>query len=196
MQLAFEDLRKLYLEDRKSAGQIARLLKCSEHKVNYWLTKYGIEKRSISEAVYAYCNPNGDPFLIHAPENISEGKLFGLGLGLYWGEGNKRNLSSIRLGNTDPRLINIFISFLEKFYNIKRQKLRFGLQIFSDMSIQNALIFWQKELEVPRAQFQKVIVTPSRGVGTYRNKTKYGVLTVHYNNKKLRNIICQTIENM
>src|SRR5690348_8430619 len=106
-------LERWYLQKQKSSHEIAKLLACSEHKVNYWLTKHNIRKRSISDAVYLKCNPNGDPFSIRKPKNSEEWFLFGLGVGLYWGEGTKRSVSSVRLGNTDPALIKKFLEFLD-----------------------------------------------------------------------------------
>ena len=139
MKLSFFILKKLYLKEKKSVFEIAGLLKCSESKVNYWIRKYKIPKRSISDAIYIKHNPKGDPFRVNMPKNLEETKLFGLGLGLYWGEGNKANKNSIRLGNTDPKLIKNFIEFLIKFFSIKKSDLKFGLQIFSDMVVRWAV---------------------------------------------------------
>lgn len=61
---------------------------------------------------------------------------------------------------------------------------------------EETLKFWMKKLEVSKKQFQKVVVTPTREVGNYRNKTKHGVLTVHFNNKKLRDIIVHAIKEL
>ena len=63
------------------------MLNCSEHKINYWLNKYGITKRNISDAIYLKYNPKGDPFRFILPKNKKDERLFGLGLGLYWGGG-------------------------------------------------------------------------------------------------------------
>lgn len=189
-------LKELYCDRFQSSANIARVFKCSEHQVNYWLKKYKITKRSIAEAIYLKHNPNGDPFCVNKPRNIKDAFLYGLGLGLYWGEGTKRNKSAIRLGNTDPKLIRKFMDFLIKIYGIKRTKLRFGLQIFSDMNPKKALNYWRHELRIPASQFQKVIVTPSRGIGTYKEKTKHGVLTINFHNKKLRDILCSAIESI
>jgi len=189
-------LAQLYLREKKSSAEIAKQYKCSENRINYWLSMHKIKKRSISEAVYLKHNPNGDPFLIHSPKTKDESFLYGLGLGLYWGEGTKRNKNAIRLGNTDPRLIKKFVEFLEYFYNVPKTKFRFGLQIFSDMSPQKAIHFWMNEINFPRKQFGKIIVTPARSIGTYREKTKYGVLTVYVSNTKLRNILCESIEKL
>lgn len=194
--MLYMELKQLYIKNNLSAGQVAKIFECSENKINYWLKKYKIQKRSISEAMYLKHNPKGDPFEIKEPTNIKEAILYGLGLGLYWGEGTKSNKSSIRLGNTNPKIIVKFIEFLVKIYGIKKEKLRFGLQIFSDMQPDKVLGYWLKELNVSATHFQKVVVTPARGIGTYRSKTKYGVLTVYYHNKKLRDILCGALEKL
>ena len=191
------ELQNLYLEKKYSVAQIAKIYGCSEGRINYWLQKWKVPKRTISDAIYLNRNPQGDPFKVSLVRIDSPSFLYGLGLGLYWGEGTKSNKHSIRLGNTDPRLIKKFLELLITIYGIDRTRLQFGLQIFSDMNPEEALRFWQKTLGVQSNQFyRKVVVTESGKIGTYRNKTKHGVLTVYFNNKKLRNILCQTIENL
>lgn len=189
-------LENLYLRKNKSMQEIANNLGYSLHKVAYWMNKYNIISRSRSEASYIKHNPKGDPFKFHNPVTIAECKLMALGLGLYWGEGTKANKTAIRLGNTDPNLIINFINFLVKICGVNKKDLKFGLQIFSDMKSNEAMKFWQEKLKVQTSQFQKVIITPSRGAGTYKKKTKYGVLTVNYNNTKLRYIIENELEKL
>ncbi len=186
------DLRKLYLGRKRSSAEIARIFKCSEHKVNYWLLKHNIVKRSISEAVYVKRNPCGDPFKLKEIKTLSDAKLFGIGLGLYWGEGNKKNKNSVRLGNTDPYVIKKFMEFLIEVCGVRPSKIRFGLQIFGDMSPKKALRFWLlvlRKFRISPKQFFKIIVTPHRGVGNYRTKTKCGVLTIYVSNSKLKALI-------
>lgn len=153
------------------------------------MVKYNIATRSISDAVYLKNNPDGDPFKYHKPHNSYEEKLYGLGLGLYWGEGTKADKVSVRLGNTDPRLIGKFIEFLETTFRIKRKDFKFGLQIFNDTKTSEALDFWIKKLNIKSSQFYKPTVTISGSIGTYRKKSKYGVLTVYYHNRKLRDLL-------
>lgn len=193
--LAKSELIRLYLDKGLSVPAISIRLGCSEHKVNYWLSKHEIQKRSISNALYLKWNPNGDPFSVQIPKTVEEGVLYGLGIGLYWGEGTKASKTSVKLGNTDPELMRVFLAFLQKFYKIDSKRLRFGLQIFSDMDVESSVRYWVRTLGISRKQFYpKIIVTPYRGVGNYRKKTKYGVLSVYFNNRKLRDIICGAIE--
>lgn len=195
-QISRESLIDLYVHQRKSVAQIALLKKCSNNKIDYWLAKHGIKKRSISDALYQLKNPSGDPFSIREPRTLEEGILFGMGIGLYWGEGSKRGNGGVRVTNSDPKLIRKFIEFLETIYGIEKAKLRFSVQIFDDISPKKALRFWKDELKVSESQFYKVVVSKIRGKGTYRYKSENGVIIVYFNNIKLKKIICQTIEKI
>ena len=168
---------------------IAYILKCSVHQVRYWMDKYGIQTRSISEAIYLKNNPNGDPFHFMEPKTIKDAILYGMGIGLYWGEGTKANKNAVRLGNTDPKLLKKFIDFLVIIYQVKKNDMKFGLQIFTDIDIHKAIDFWVHALNIKPNQIYKPIITKSGSLGTYRKKSEYGVLTVFYGNTKLRNLL-------
>jgi len=189
-------LERLYVHDKKSVHDIAHILRCSGGKINYWLHKFSIPKRSVSEAIYTKHNPHGDPFSCHEFQMDKESFLFGLGLGLYWGEGTKRNLTAVRLGNTDPYLVRVFLLFLRKFYKIDNSRLHFAIQIFTDMDEKKEKKFWQKFLGVEAKQFYKTTITRSGSIGTYRTKSKHGVLTIHFSNTKLRNVLIGEIEKL
>jgi intein/homing endonuclease len=186
----------LYCHKKLSMKQIAQELDISPNQVSYWMENHGIKRRSRSESVYIRHNPNGDPFIFRYPKSKQEAFLFGLGLGLYWGEGTKANRYSVRLGNTDPDLMIRFIEFLETFFTVNRKDLRFGLQVFSTMKTQKIISFWLKKIDVSKAQFMKVVITPRSGEGTYLRKIEHGVITVYYNNKKMRDILNQEIEKI
>jgi hypothetical protein len=169
--------------------QISAKLGCSSNKVTYWMDKHGLQRRSISEASYTKANPNGDPFTIKPIETMEEAELFGLGVGLFWGEGAKTSKHSVKLGNTDALLLKSFMKFLTTFYGINKNDFRFSLQIFTDLDHKKVLNYWTKELDVHPWQFYKPTVTISGSIGTYRKKSQYGVVMVHYHNMKLRDII-------
>lgn len=179
----------MYVGQKKSVSEIAKIFGCSENRINYWLAKEGIKKRSISEAIYIKHNPNGDPFRFILPKNVDEAVLFGMGLGLYWGEGTKANKTCVRLGNSDAALLNVFIDFLIKFFHIKKKDLRFHLHVFTDIDLNEAYGYWIKKLKIKKEQFYKPIITKTGKLGTYRKKSKYGVVTVYYSNKKLRDLL-------
>lgn len=188
-RLTSEKLEKFYIKEGKSVADIAKIFKCSERRIDYWLKKYNIPKRTISEAIYLKNNPDGDPFQFIQPKNAEEAELFGMGIGLYWGEGNKANKNSVKLGNSDSALMRIFIKFLIKFFKIKKTDLKFHLHTFTDINLDEANSYWMEELNIGKDQFYKPTVTITGKLGNYRKKSKYGVLTVYYANTKLRNIL-------
>lgn len=179
----------LYLQGMMSMQEIAVHFECSLNRVDYWMRKYRIPRRTRSDARYAKLYPNGDVFSVKQIFTEQDHILFGLGIGLYWGEGNKANPSSVRLGNTDPGVISTFIKFLEVIYGVPRDQLRFGLQLFNDTNENVAIQHWIDHLGVNMSQFYKTTVTISGAIGTYRRKNRYGVLTVYFNNKRLRDIL-------
>jgi hypothetical protein len=182
-------LKNLYIKAHKSVPEIAKDIKCSEHKVNYWLSKYKIPKRTISEAIYIKYNPKGDPFKFNVPKTVNDAKLFGLGLGIYWGEGNRMNKNSVKLGNSDPSLLRTFIKFLTRLFSVKKNKLKFQLHIFTDIDIKEAERYWMREIKLDKNQFYKPVIIKSGSLGTYRRKSRYGVLTIYFNNTKLKKIL-------
>ena len=182
-------LEKLYIDKNMSMKEISDKLNCSPNKIYYWMKKYHIKRRTISDAIYLKNNSSGDPFKQQPVDSIEKAVIFGLGIGIYLGEGNKKNTTSVKLGNTDVYIIKTFIKFLIKIFDIDVNRLRYSLQIFSDIDPDQALNYWLKELETDKSKFSKVTITKSKGSGTYHNKNINGVLTVYFHNRKLRDII-------
>jgi len=178
-----------------SMSEIAKHEGCSVHKIQWHLDKVGVERRSRSEAGYVKHNPDGDPFAMRTPKTLAEAKLLGLGIGLYWGEGTKASTTSVRLGNTDPVLLRTFVKFLMDTCGVPAGRIKYGLQIFEDINKKEAVDYWLKELNITREQFfPTIVVSPAQGKGTYRRKAKYGVVTVYFNNKKLRDILVNMLQ--
>jgi hypothetical protein len=117
--LSKELFDQLYYERSLSMAQIAEQLGYSVNKVAYWMNKHGIKRRDISGAIYLRQNPNGSPFSIRMPNSDEELGLFQLAVGLYIGEGKKRDREQVSLSNNDPRVIRIFLRFLREICGVE-----------------------------------------------------------------------------
>src|SRR3989344_8051785 len=140
-RLSKEKLKILY-----NSGLSMKDISDKEHlsypSVRYWINKYKIPRRTWSDATYVKRNPDGDPFKIKKRLNKKDIGLKNLGLGIYWGEGDKSpNNTSVRLGNTDPFLIKKFREFLLKIYRVKKKKIQYGLILFNDIQESVAVSF-------------------------------------------------------
>lgn len=169
-----------------SMRQIALKISCSEHKIVYWMNKYGIKRRERSVASYTYYNPNGDPFIIKVDLNPDESILFGLGLGIYWGEGDKVSKYQVRVTNTDPEMIKVFTKFLVEICQVKKERIAYYLVCFNDSNIEKVAYFWSKQLNISKNKFGKIIQIPPQGKGSYKKKSQFGVCSVVISNVKLK----------
>lgn len=182
------ELATLYYDEKRSMKQIAVHYGCSLHKVAYWMNKFGLKRRSRSDATYIHLNPQGDPFQIKMPKTPEEWKLFGVGIGLYMGEGSKNRRWEVCLSNSNPGIHRTFLLFLEKFCGVSRAQVSAELNIFDDCDVEEAIQWWADNLGLTLTQFYKPTVRKSRG-GSYKNKSWYGTLKIRFGNVKLKEII-------
>jgi hypothetical protein len=186
------ELESLYLSGN-SMSEIALSLKCSIHKVVYWMNKYGIKKRNRSEALYIKLNPNGDPFKIKTVISPAEKLLFGLGLGIYWGEGERVSKGKVRVANTDSNLIKVFRRFLIEICQVEISRIHYYLICYKDSDLNKVKLYWSKTLEISDKKFGKIVQITPRGKGSYRTKSQNGVCIIEISNIKLKNWLMQQL---
>lgn len=189
------ELKKQYFRG-KSMAEIAQMNNCSIHKVVYWMDKYEIKRRSWSEATYVKRNPRGDPFRVKERLTAHEKFLLGLGMGIYWGEGDKVTRNQIRVSNTDPRVLKTFVVFLRKICQLKKRKITYSIICFNDTNPDTARNFWARELKISPEKFGKITQIPTQGKGTYRRKSKFGVCSAQASNIKLKRWLMNQIASV
>jgi hypothetical protein len=195
-KLEGKNLKSLY-DSGKSMTEISSILKVSPNKVVYWMKKFNIKRRTHSQAAYIKQNPEGDPFKIKTNLSKNDIFLYGLGIGIYWGEGNKNpKIPSLRVANTDPHLIRIFLRFLEDIYGLNKNRFSYSIVSFNDADPEVARSYWAKELKIPPEKFGKITIIPKQGKGTYKKKSQFGVCTVQGNNSKLRRLVINKVEEI
>jgi hypothetical protein len=186
----------LHYHSGKSMADIAKQLHCSIHKVVYWMDKYNITRRTRSEASYLQQNPTGDPFSIKLELSKEETFLYGLGLGIYWGEGEKVSKHAIRVANTDPYVIKTFVLFLFNICGVEKRKLSYSIVCFNDSDPDKVKSYWANELKTDKENFGKIVQIPMQGKGTYKRKSQYGVCTATVSNIKLKTWILEEINKI
>lgn len=107
--------------------------------------------------------------------------LFCFGLGLYWGEGDKKSGNMVAVTNSDPNILLVVAKFYRKYLQIDEGKFGIKLFIYNDININFAINFWSKLLNVPKKQFIKVQILESRSKLT-KTKLKYGICTLYFSN--------------
>ncbi|OGI22066.1 MAG: hypothetical protein A2808_03465 [Candidatus Moranbacteria bacterium RIFCSPHIGHO2_01_FULL_55_24] len=90
--------------------------------------------------------------------------------GLYWAEGNKKDLNLI---NSDPDLVRIFIQGLLKL-GVEKDDLRISLRLYEDIDELAARKFWAEKLDIGI----KKIISIDRLGGKKNGKLPYGMCRV------------------
>lgn len=119
-------------------------------------------------------------------------KFFGVGITIYWGEGDK-NLKNgiVRVSNTDYRLLRIFTLFLLKTCKIKLEKIKVWLLLYPDLDKKVCINYWSNRLHLSLDHFVKPYCIKGR------EKTKrvhYGVCSVQVYSRELKEKILEWID--
>lgn len=117
-------------------------------------------------------------------EKLKNNPLFLIGLGIYWGEGDKTYNGRIAVINTDPELLLIVAKFYRQCLRISDSILRIGLFIYEDIHQETAIKFWSDKLDISPSQFIKVQMLKSRS-NLAKNKSKYGICSLYFSNTEL-----------
>ena len=114
--------------------------------------------------------------------NMSD-QLFVSGLSLYWGEGDKRTRHQVRLTNTDPALVKIFLKFLLKYSELPLERVWVSLIRYPDTTSEGCEMYWQDQLGLGAEHFQKTVEIQGRGT---ERRSAYGICVVGISSSVLK----------
>src|SRR3989344_176135 len=117
-------------------------------------------------------------------ETLKDNKLFLAGLMLYWAEGDgKEKNSQVRLANTDPRMIRLFIHFSLKICKVEKHRIRPTLILYPDIKESPCKTFWSNYINIPKEQFYKTQYIRGRHP---TKRLEHGICTVIVGNMALK----------
>lgn len=113
-------------------------------------------------------------------KNISDRERFLTGVGLYWGEGGKRD-GGIRFYNSDSAIIGFIMRWFRESLHVSEE--RFSLYILINIAhekrLGKVLEYWSRVTNVPKEQFGKPILARVNNKKIYENADQYyGTLCV------------------
>ncbi len=106
-------------------------------------------------------------------EKLKFHPLFVAGLMIYWGEGNKNSKYRISIANTDPQMILLFKSFLERICGIYDHKT--WLLLYPDLDENICKRYWKDTIMIKDEHFTKSIVIKGKSP---TKRLLYGVCNI------------------
>jgi len=189
-----EFVKKFYYQDLLSARMIAEKLGVSIDAVYYFMRKYKIKRRNLTEHNAATFFHKPPSFCLKKSLTAQEKELKLLGIVLYWGEGYKvKNGNTVDFANSDPAMISVFVKFLRVVCGVTEERLRVYLYCYSNQNPTELIKYWSQLSGIPSKQFSKPYVRNDYKLGK-EDKMRYGLIHVRYNDKKLWLVIMQWIE--
>ncbi|OGG23619.1 hypothetical protein A3A79_00160 [Candidatus Gottesmanbacteria bacterium RIFCSPLOWO2_01_FULL_43_11b] len=155
------------LSDNNRELTINRLLRLNSAKREQKLLRYESYR---SEAREEYFSLKTNP-------------LFIAGLAIYWGEGDKTENGRVSVINSDAKMLQTVASFYRNILKISEERLRAGMFIYPDIKKQSVLDYWSGALKIPKEQFIKTQLLPSRSTLTKR-KVKFGICSLYFSDTK------------
>lgn len=117
--------------------------------------------------------------------------LFTTALGIYWGEGDRVTNGLIRVSNTSPDLLMVFLAFLKEIGGVSEEKISLAMYLYPDLDEQKCRRYWSRKLGIKK--FHKTQVLPSRHQS---KRLSYGTCHVVVSNTYLKKKLMLWIDQL
>lgn len=125
---------------------------------------------------------------------LDERDLLVAGTALYAGEGAKTD-GSVKFANSDPRMVQLFCTWLRRFFAPDERRLRVRLYLHRGLDIDAATTFWSEVTGIPPAQFQQPYrAAPDPGIR--RSKHPVDCATVIYSCSRTHRLIMGLVHGL
>lgn len=94
-------------------------------------------------------------------QKLKNNPLFTAGVMLYWGEGDKVTRHRVRLTNTEPRMIRVFLDFLI-LCGVPKNRMKAQLLLYPDLLGQHLEKSWSEQIDLPVEGFMRATVIQGR----------------------------------
>ena len=111
---------------------------------------YGVRRHAERLAEVGMLNNQG----LKEIGELSKRDLWMIGIGLWLGEGSK-TLEQIRLVNSDPNIIRLFIRWLKEICSLEDVNITVAMHLYPDSNEQECRQYWISVTHLPIAQFRK-----------------------------------------
>lgn len=124
---------------------------------------------------------------------FSQDRLFIAGIMIYWGDGDKNPKNPVRISNTDPHLLNIFVKFLKNTCALPEDKVKAHMILHPDLDELTCKRYWSSLIGINQTFFYKTQVIQGRHK---TRKLAYGICSVEVSSRQLKEKILVWIKHM
>ena len=119
--------------------------------------------------------------------------LFIAGIMVYWGEGDRVSGHGVRIANTDPQMMRLFVVFLRHVCQIPMDRIHAWVLVYPDLDAKRCREYWAEHSGIPIHNFTKCITIGGRHK---TNRLHYGVCNVGISSKYFKQKILVWLERL
>ncbi len=157
--------------------QKARLLNKSE-RIRYEVAKKKVRARLTKTK--EIINESRKEAIILSKNN----DLFLLGIALYWAEGAKNGVESVKFANSDPKMILLIMRWFREVCKVPEEKFRIHIHMHNLHTRKDIIEYWSKITKINKSQFYKPYIKES-SLGQRKNMLYNGTCSVIVSDKAL-----------
>ena len=117
-------------------------------------------------------------------EVFKKNPLFLVGVALYWAEGAKNPVESVKFANSDDKMITLMMRWFREICRVPEEKFRIHIHMHSLHIRKNIMKYWSKITGIPIEQFYKPYIKPT-SLGQRKNILYNGTCSIVVNDKHL-----------
>lgn len=102
---------------------------------------------------------------------------------LYWCEGGKGYLESVKFVNSDPFLIDVFLKLFRRAFRLDEDKFRVLMHLHSYHNEEKQKIFWSSLTKIPKDKFNKTFLKSNTRKRIRENYP--GCVMIYYHDRKV-----------
>jgi len=112
-------------------------------------------------------------------KKLSPEHLLIIGTILYWAEGGKSHKNrSFNFTNSDPRMIQVMMSFLKTVCHVPEKKFHAHIHLHSHLDVNSAEKYWSSISNISRSQFYKTTQVINKASKDTRDTLPYGTFSI------------------
>lgn len=198
--------------ENKSYNEISKILKIPKSTLSDWFKndprsqkiKMALSQKSnpnIAKRIHLFTELNKQRWEKWREEARKEAKiefikllnkpLFIAGLMLYWGEGDNKPKNPLRLTNTNPKVISLYVKFLITILRIPKKIIKINLILYPDLNEKKCLNFWSNITDINSANFYKTQFIKGRHP---TKRVNNGICMIICNSRQLKEKILTWID--
>jgi len=101
---------------------------------------------------------------------LTKRDLFMLGIGLYWGEGDKASRDGVRITNSDSEIIKTFIRWFREICGLSTDNFTLTVYTYPNNDAAKDIEYWSKITKIPQKQFKKTQIDIRKNKSSKKRK--------------------------